>query len=240
MSALHCPAMVTLRPADLKATILSGIYFIQQGEVGPIKIGWSKNVRSRIATLKTASPYRLRLLLVLKGEEHDERRLHDWFHEERLNGEWFRVGGELEAFVIAKAARVVDHSLHYCDGRKPSEPCWGNLRRYSIDDDWFCEGHWQEREGHGFAKKPPVIHPPAYANDAGQACCLASKNEPCWGEISRLGDADDTYCEAHNPVDGVYRRIAEGAAVRLWSSTADQEFFERDRVDTLLASLGGD
>lgn len=95
--AAICPAAVTLCAADT-----AGIYFIQQGEAGPIKIGWSRNVRTRIATFQTASPYPLRLLLVLAGEERDERRLHDWFSRERLNGEWFKSDGEVAAFIAAK------------------------------------------------------------------------------------------------------------------------------------------
>ena len=35
------------------------IYMVRVGEVGPIKIGWAKNVRRRVETLQTSHPVRL-------------------------------------------------------------------------------------------------------------------------------------------------------------------------------------
>lgn len=208
LAEVSCPAMTSLPALDLQASALSGVYFVQQGESGPIKIGWSRNVRSRLATLQTATHERLRLLLVLGGKPEDERRLHSWFAHERRGGEWFHSDGEVGAFVAAKLARPAEPvGTARCDGRQPGEPCWGDVRRYSSDDDWFCEGHWEAREGCGYLPEPPHFHGPNKTDEMGRHCQNACGSEPCWGEIVRVADFDDTYCEAHHPIDGVYAAI---------------------------------
>lgn len=65
------------------------IYFVQMGLVGPIKIGYTRNVNKRIASLQTASPYRLILLCVMPGTEDYEKDIHEGLDEIRLEGEWF-------------------------------------------------------------------------------------------------------------------------------------------------------
>jgi len=65
------------------------IYFIQQGEFGPIKIGKTNNIEWRMADLKVGSPYPLRLLATLEGEEKEEKLLQAAFSAFKMNGEWF-------------------------------------------------------------------------------------------------------------------------------------------------------
>lgn len=245
MSALHCPAAVTLRAANLKGPVLSGIYFIQQGEAGPIKIGWSKNVRSRLASLQTANPQRLRLLLVLEGEERDERRLHDWFGLERLGGEWFKSDGEVATFVASqKAAQKHVEAEHSCrmsgsvvstdedDGMPRWGACWGTIEYYS-DGDWLCEGHFH------LAQYGSYLHK-VHSRPGVEECRMHGSSDPCWGELRSSGPRGLTYCEAHDPVDGVYHRHLEMGAQHARSQEHSWRQHERERVDTLLASLGGD
>ena len=67
------------------------IYFIQCGENGPIKIGYTDNgVETRMAQLQTGCPYELRLLWVYTGNDLTESQLHKEFAHERIRGEWFR------------------------------------------------------------------------------------------------------------------------------------------------------
>jgi len=54
---------------DLRAPLLSGVYFIQRGEDGPIKIGWSNSVRTRLATLQTAHHERLHMHLLCAAQD---------------------------------------------------------------------------------------------------------------------------------------------------------------------------
>ena len=65
------------------------IYFVQMGFVGPVKIGYTKNIDKRISSLQTASPYKLNLLCVMPGTEDYEKDIHAGLDEIRLEGEWF-------------------------------------------------------------------------------------------------------------------------------------------------------
>ena len=80
------------------------VYFIQCGKTGPIKIGYANDVKARLATLQTASPFDLRLLATIKGRPSLERQLHNRFAGDRLRGEWFLPTSELLAFVSEVAA----------------------------------------------------------------------------------------------------------------------------------------
>jgi hypothetical protein len=71
------------------------IYFIQQGQDGPIKIGLSWDVNKRMHTAKTFSPHPLRILGMINGGLKEERALHRKFKKERLEGEWFSPSEKL-------------------------------------------------------------------------------------------------------------------------------------------------
>jgi hypothetical protein len=73
------------------------VYFIHDDVATAIKIGYSTNVKQRLADLQTSSSTKLVLLGVMPGSMNDERRLHAKF--ERLHGEWFRVTPELLEFI---------------------------------------------------------------------------------------------------------------------------------------------
>ncbi len=75
-----------------------GVYFIRQGEEGPIKIGQTRNVRARMQSLQTGSPYPLLLLALLPGAAREEAELHDRVAAHSLTGEWFKPEPELLAF----------------------------------------------------------------------------------------------------------------------------------------------
>jgi hypothetical protein len=80
------------------------IYFIQAGNGGSIKIGWTRNVSARFRHLrKEAGGTRLSLLAVLPGFTTDERALHARFAASRLAGEWFAPSPDLLEFVRAVA-----------------------------------------------------------------------------------------------------------------------------------------
>lgn len=82
------------------------VYFIQMGEGGPIKIGWTRDPWQRIHELQTAQPYRLRLLGVIEGDRHTERRLHRELAEHRVRGEWFKSAPDVLAKLDAEGSRV--------------------------------------------------------------------------------------------------------------------------------------
>lgn len=90
-------------------------YFVQVGENGPIKIGWTKNLLVRLRTFATMLPVPLRLLGVIPDD------VEDWCHKRfapfRVDGEWFAPMPALLEFIRDRAER-------------PPESCqWFNARR---------------------------------------------------------------------------------------------------------------
>lgn len=75
------------------------VYFVQAGENGPVKIGWSQDVARRMAELQTANANRLTLIGFLRGRMEREAATHALFAHLRLEGEWFRDTPELRAFI---------------------------------------------------------------------------------------------------------------------------------------------
>ena len=72
------------------------VYFMRQGDFGPIKIGWTTTtMKRRLHTLKVASPWPLVVLLVIPGDRALESSLHEKFSHLRLRGEWFLPAPEL-------------------------------------------------------------------------------------------------------------------------------------------------
>jgi hypothetical protein len=77
------------------------VYFIKSGDDGLIKIGWTNDVDSRLATLQTGSPEVLSLLALVIGAQADERRLHQKFAHLRVRGEWFQDCAEIREYIRA-------------------------------------------------------------------------------------------------------------------------------------------
>ena len=66
------------------------VYFALNRENMTVKIGRSRNVEARMATLRTAIPG-LELLGSIPGGARAEADLHASFADERVAGEWFRL-----------------------------------------------------------------------------------------------------------------------------------------------------
>ncbi len=75
------------------------IYFIQQGDNGAIKIGYSTNPEKRLQTLRTASPLPLRILKIIVGGKTKEKDLHRQFAHLQMDGEWFQSTPELLEYI---------------------------------------------------------------------------------------------------------------------------------------------
>ena len=71
------------------------VYFIQQGDDGPIKIGIAREPAARLRGLQTGNPEQLRILRAVEGSFFVEWSLHSAFAESRIRGEWFRPTDEL-------------------------------------------------------------------------------------------------------------------------------------------------
>jgi hypothetical protein len=76
------------------------VYFIQAEGGGPIKIGVTTgSAETRLASLQTGSPVKLRIVTTTPGDPALERKLHHRFAAHRLHGEWFSPAPELLAFI---------------------------------------------------------------------------------------------------------------------------------------------
>ena len=111
------------------------IYFIQMGQIGPIKIGHTKNTEQltgRFYNLRTKYR-RLTILGTFSGNTIDERRLHRQFADARLFGEWFEPVGELLEIIASTDTYITIESNNAyrtpetsCKGvRKDKQPCNG-------------------------------------------------------------------------------------------------------------------
>lgn len=81
------------------------VYFLQEeGEHGPIKVGWAYDVVHRMSEHQCGNPRALRLLGTCLGGEPRERELKAEWAEHRIRGEWYRPTDA----VLAAIARATD------------------------------------------------------------------------------------------------------------------------------------
>jgi hypothetical protein len=81
------------------------VYIIQDGDAGPIKIGWAINPFERLKHLQVGNPRRMRLIHYEEAyDRYDARRLEREIHCEflghRVHGEWFRLVGSVYRFML--------------------------------------------------------------------------------------------------------------------------------------------
>jgi DNA-binding transcriptional regulator YdaS (Cro superfamily) len=65
------------------------VYFIQAGDGGPVKIGFSENIWARLNNMQPGNHAVLRVVAAFIGGEHDERAVHEMMSAHRTRGEWF-------------------------------------------------------------------------------------------------------------------------------------------------------
>jgi hypothetical protein len=85
------------------------IYFVQTGD-GPIKIGITDDLQSRLTSLQTGSPYPLKLLTYISGGMAMEKKLHEMFRKSNIGGEWFSPSPMLLAYIEELKATKIDKS----------------------------------------------------------------------------------------------------------------------------------
>ena len=65
------------------------VYLIRAGLSGSVKIGFSKNVLSRLGKMQSDNYEKLQIIRILVGGKAEENKLHVLFYQNRLHGEWF-------------------------------------------------------------------------------------------------------------------------------------------------------
>lgn len=109
------------------------VYFIGDGNLGPIKIGFSSqsDLKSRLGQLQTASPNQLEIIGSFNGYVKNEQKVHHFLAPHRLRGEWFEREAALAVYNCICSKATMPHSefvedLFYAassvhDPRKSSE-----------------------------------------------------------------------------------------------------------------------
>lgn len=81
------------------------VYVVRAEGTNAVKVGFSRDVKSRVATLQTASPFPLKLLGHFVGfDESHERAVHAGLASRRASGEWFVFEQNEDAYSIVEAA----------------------------------------------------------------------------------------------------------------------------------------
>jgi hypothetical protein len=87
------------------------VYFIQAGDAGPIKIGTTLNLTSRLSELQCGCPDELRVLGSIPGSHALESELHARFATHRYRGEWFVATRNLLNY-IKRHTTIHTRALH--------------------------------------------------------------------------------------------------------------------------------
>jgi len=71
-----------------------GVYVVKCAATGLCKIGVSRGIANRLASIETSSATRLTLFTVIDGNWALEQKLHERYGAFREHGEWFRLANE--------------------------------------------------------------------------------------------------------------------------------------------------
>ncbi len=74
------------------------VYFVG-GDTGPIKIGWTQNLRNRLPCIQNGSSVPLKVLATQRAPKAKERVWHKQFAKSRVLNEWFERTPELLAVI---------------------------------------------------------------------------------------------------------------------------------------------
>jgi hypothetical protein len=76
------------------------VYAIREaGETGLVKIGFSKNPKTRLHDMQVGNPRELYLLACKRGTRQTEFEIHVKCRHLRIRGEWFRLGDPLNSII---------------------------------------------------------------------------------------------------------------------------------------------
>lgn len=90
-----------------KPQVAGYVYFVQEENDGPIKIGWAANPIKRLSSMQSGNPRKLQLLGAIKTRRRSlERELHEKFSIDRLSGEWFSPSAALIHFIESPERNV--------------------------------------------------------------------------------------------------------------------------------------
>jgi len=112
------------------------VYFAQPSTGGPIKIGFTENIKERHAYLESYYGTKLKILKTVNGGREEEKAIHELFSHLRMGStEQFRAEPELVEFI---GSGIVDHESKFVDPMKKAGKCKISLYLDTnlIDDLW--------------------------------------------------------------------------------------------------------
>ena len=88
------------------------VYFAQMHRVGPIKIGFARNVKKRIGHLQTHSPFEIVLIHKTPSTVKEEKQVHEKFSKWRIRGEWFHPSDEIFDYIKMCVKKDIKYKAH--------------------------------------------------------------------------------------------------------------------------------
>lgn len=82
------------------------VYFIGEGDGGPVKIGTAKDPILRLRQMQTGNSRKLKIEHALIGDSDVERLFHEIWRDHRLTGEWFRPEIREALYPVLDSARL--------------------------------------------------------------------------------------------------------------------------------------
>lgn len=124
------------------------IYAIQAEKTSLVKIGFSADPETRMATLQTSSPHKLSFIGCWPGSMGTEQRIHAKLEQYRREGEWFEA---CPLLVIETCQRAT--AVRVSERLSPAPPDPATPRRYrlevarSVSGNWCFRLRWSEKGG---------------------------------------------------------------------------------------------
>jgi hypothetical protein len=128
---------------QLQKTKIGFVYFLQIGDAGPIKIGFTyKSPFSRVKLHQQISPWELRWIGYYIGSLQNEAECHSKFDNARIRAEWFHPVKDLLAFIEEKSPEFNPHETIEKIFQEPSAEIVRNAvksaRKVARAKDWRC------------------------------------------------------------------------------------------------------
>ena len=108
------------------------VYYIQEEMDGNIKIGFSDDPIKRLSQHQTSNPRELRMLVYVKGNKEDEKKIQKKFESLQTTGEWFKPDKRLLVHIEKEKSKffeiVQNLSTDYEELKKRLEVIEGRIR----------------------------------------------------------------------------------------------------------------
>ena len=78
---------------------IGNVYFLAAGDSGAVKVGYAGDIEARLASIQTGNHHAVTVLFSIAAVHYAEKVLHNVLMPQRIRGEWFRHGDEVEHLI---------------------------------------------------------------------------------------------------------------------------------------------